>query len=214
MTKTPVPPVTNPVVKPAIGDSQRCKGAEIDSGGARRQNNAYAKSAVPSPIVAHCVLSLVRSLDPTRVPITMPSIMSHNLENNATTFGPVRSCQTLVTKDGIITSDAAVAGGMRAPSTPIATVGSPIPVMPFTIPARVKTAMIIDICGAENSDTTVHSKCRSRGRVATKRLVAACCGSSSLTMVYPLEGFLQYVRYVPSFRMQRRPEGRRTSVAH
>jgi hypothetical protein len=153
------------VVKPAIGDSQRSKGGGIDSGGARRADNAYAKSAVPSPIVVHWVLSLVRSLDPTMVPVTIPSTMSHNLEDNAATFGPARSCRTLVTKDGIIKSDAAVAGDMTAPSTPIATVGSPIPVTPFTIPARVKTAVIIDIFGAENSNTIAHSKCRgSRGR--------------------------------------------------
>ena len=53
-------------------------------------------------------------------------------------FGPAANCQTLVTKDGTIRSDAALAGGMTTLSKPIETVGSPRPITPFTKPASRK----------------------------------------------------------------------------
>ncbi len=100
-------------------------------------------SAVPKPTVVQRVLALVRSVDSPSVPITMPSIISHNLDSRAAKLGPANSCQTFVARDGIISTEAAVTGGMNAPSAPIATVGSPIPVTPLTTPARMKTAAII-----------------------------------------------------------------------
>src|SRR5215471_14244375 len=62
------------------------------------------------------------------------------VRNRIEVLGDENSCQTLVTKDGTSSSDAAVTGGMNAPRT---TVGSPIPVTPFTVPARTKVIAII-----------------------------------------------------------------------
>jgi hypothetical protein len=44
----------------------------------------------------------------------------------------------LVTKDGAIRSEAALAGGMTTLNRPIETVGSPRPITPFTKPAMRK----------------------------------------------------------------------------
>ena len=53
-------------------------------------------------------------------------------------LGPAADCQTLVTNEGTIKSDAALAGGITRLSRPMETVGSPSPITPFTKPARRK----------------------------------------------------------------------------
>jgi hypothetical protein len=93
------------------------------------------------------VLALVISDDPAMVPTTMPSIMSHNLLISETKSGPVKSCQKLVTKDGMIKSDAALTGDMTTPRIPMATVGNPIPVTPLTPPAKKKVNAMIRTVG-------------------------------------------------------------------
>ena len=75
--------------------------------------------------------------------------MGQNRNTRAPRRGPVKSCQKLVTRDGTISSDAAESGDIIAPSTPMATVGNPMPVTPFTIPARTNTAAMIPACRME-----------------------------------------------------------------
>jgi hypothetical protein len=89
--------------------------------------------------------------DPVIVPTMMPSIISHNRDASAIKLGPENNCQTLVTKEGAIRSVAAPRGGMIAPRTPIATVGSPIPVTPLTMPARKNVSEIARMWGVEKS---------------------------------------------------------------
>jgi hypothetical protein len=48
----------------------------------------------------------------------------------------------LVKRDGKTSNAAAEAGGMKSPSKPIETVGSPIPEMPFVAPAAKNVAAI------------------------------------------------------------------------
>jgi hypothetical protein len=47
----------------------------------------------------------------------------------------------LVTKEGTIRSDAALAGGITRVSRPMETVGRPRPITPFTKPARRKASV-------------------------------------------------------------------------
>jgi hypothetical protein len=49
----------------------------------------------------------------------------------------------LVASEGTTSSIAACAGAIQSPSRLIATVGRPMPVMPFTLPARTNTAATI-----------------------------------------------------------------------
>jgi hypothetical protein len=82
------------------------------------------------------------------VPTMIISIIDHILRTIAPMLCPARSCQTLVTNDGTIRSAAAATGDRSAPRTPIATVGSPMPVTPLTIPAAKKvtaTAAKVDV---------------------------------------------------------------------
>ena len=69
------------------------------------------------------------------VPATMPAIISHRRLTSARTLGPANSCQTFVTNDGNSSIAAACAGSISVPSTPMATVGRPMPVTPLTKPA-------------------------------------------------------------------------------
>lgn len=78
---------------------------------------------------------LVKSQDPANVPIIIPTIITQNLLIKSTNFGPVNNCQTLVTKDGMISNDAALSGDMMILNIPIAMVGNPIPATPLTNPA-------------------------------------------------------------------------------
>ena len=77
-------------------------------------------------------------------PTTMPASIGHKRRARRAKFGPAADCQTLVTKEGAIRSDAALAGGMTRLSRPMEIVGSPSPITPFTKPAmrnaRVATA--------------------------------------------------------------------------
>ena len=52
--------------------------------------------------------------------------------------GPEVSCQMFVTNEGASIRVAASCGGMTVASSPMATVGSPMPVTPFTMPAITK----------------------------------------------------------------------------
>ncbi|UXN67725.1 hypothetical protein N8E89_27975 (plasmid) [Phyllobacterium sp. A18/5-2] len=57
----------------------------------------------------------------------------------------------MVTNDGTISRLAADSGENSAPSTPMATVGSPMPVTPFTKPAAKKVAVTATTRGIEES---------------------------------------------------------------
>ena len=61
--------------------------------------------------------------------------MGQSRRANRLKLGPAANCQTLVTNDGTIRSEAALAGAMTRLSKPIETVGSPSPITPFTKPA-------------------------------------------------------------------------------
>src|SRR3954447_8079914 len=82
---------------------------------------------------------------PASVPATTPAIMGQSRRASAPKRGPVASCQTLVTNEGTIRSEAAGAGAITVLSSPIATVGRPSPITPLTKPASrnvsVATAM-------------------------------------------------------------------------
>jgi hypothetical protein len=54
--------------------------------------------------------------------------------------GAANNCHTFVTKDGMMSNDAAASGDSRLPSIPIATVGRPMPVTPLTAPAAKNVA--------------------------------------------------------------------------
>ncbi|MNW11360.1 hypothetical protein D3C71_2088010 [compost metagenome] len=82
---------------------------------------------------------VIRSEDADTVPATISSIISHRRLIISLTEGPVKSCSIFVTKEGITSNAAAIGSGINMPSSPIATVGSPIPVTPFTKPARINT---------------------------------------------------------------------------
>ena len=91
--------------------------------------------AKPKARLEYCVLTLVNNHDPANVPITIPIIMIQNLLIKSRNFGPVNNCQTLVTKDGMISKDAALSGDMMMLNIPMAMVGNPIPATPFANPA-------------------------------------------------------------------------------
>src|ERR1700712_3087119 len=83
------------------------------------------------------------------VPATMPAIIGQKRLANAITLGPAKSCHTFVTRDGKINSDAACAGSISVPSTPIATVGRPMPVTPLTVPATKKVNATMATCAGK-----------------------------------------------------------------
>ena len=74
-------------------------------------------------------------------------------------LGPAANCQTLVTKDGTINSEAAFAGAMTRLSKPIETVGSPSPITPLTKPAsrKVRVATMRGRCSTGTSDCETKS---------------------------------------------------------
>ncbi|MNN79806.1 hypothetical protein D3C81_1964820 [compost metagenome] len=84
------------------------------------------------------------------------SIIGHNRLTSAAEFGPAIICQTLVVKDGTSSRLAAASGEMRLPSTPIASVGKPMPVMPLTIPAAKNVAAIVNISVVDKSNMALH----------------------------------------------------------
>ena len=69
------------------------------------------------------------------VPATTASCIGHSRRSSAPSCPPLTSCSTLVTSEGSSSKAAAQAGDISAPSTPMATVGRPMPVTPFTQPA-------------------------------------------------------------------------------
>ncbi|CUX38890.1 hypothetical protein AGR7C_Cc70088 [Agrobacterium deltaense Zutra 3/1] len=94
---------------------------------------------------------------PMRVPAAMAIIISHSRATMALKSGPASNCQILVTKDGRMSRPAARTGGMKRPSTPMATVGSPMPVTPLTMPATMKVAKTMSMVVVSKSGT-VHSR--------------------------------------------------------
>jgi hypothetical protein len=64
--------------------------------------------------------------------------MGQRRRSNDPNAGPLTICQTLVTSDGTIRIEAALAGSMTRLRRPIATVGRPRPVTPFTRPPAQK----------------------------------------------------------------------------
>ena len=72
----------------------------------------------------------------------MVSIMDQSLRSKASMDGPAKHCQTLVMKEGSTSKAAAEAGDITRPSKLMATVGSPMPVMPLTMPATRKVTPI------------------------------------------------------------------------
>ena len=109
-------------------------------------------SAAPRPAVVHLTLSLASSRAPAIVPAMIPAIISHSRRRIDAKLGPENSCQTLVMKEGTISSEAAATGGMTVPSRPMASVGRPIPAMPLTIPASRKVIAMIPVDIREESD--------------------------------------------------------------
>jgi hypothetical protein len=84
----------------------------------------------------------------------MAVIIGQNRRRSGPKPGPANNCQTLVTKDGAMRRLAAVSGEVKTPNTPMATVGSPMPVTPLTMPAAKKVAVTADMKMMERSDMT------------------------------------------------------------
>ena len=80
---------------------------------------------------------LISSEEAAAVPANRSNIIRHRRWIICLTEGPVQSWSTFVTKEGITSSAAATGRGMNKLINPIATVGRPIPVTPFTKPARI-----------------------------------------------------------------------------
>jgi hypothetical protein len=70
----------------------------------------------------------------------MPSSIGHSRLVSGANSGPI-ACHTLVRNDGATRSAAACAGVITTASSPIATVGSPRPITPFTKPASTKVSV-------------------------------------------------------------------------
>ncbi|MNL40878.1 hypothetical protein D3C87_1632560 [compost metagenome] len=87
------------------------------------------------------------------VPAAMAIIIGQSRATIALKSGPASNCQILVMKEGRMSSPAATTGGMKRPSTPMATVGSPMPVTPLTMPATVKVAKTISMVVVSKSGT-------------------------------------------------------------
>ncbi|MNC80236.1 hypothetical protein D3C75_1329650 [compost metagenome] len=71
--------------------------------------------------------------------ITTASIIGHSRRRVRPSDGPDSNCQALVTKVGMNSIEAAATGDNAPPSSPIATVGRPMPVTPLTTPASTNT---------------------------------------------------------------------------
>lgn len=72
------------------------------------------------------------------VPSKIASIMVASRRTRAVSRGPASSCQIFVTREGMMSNTAAVAGGIATLSTPMATVGRPMPTTPLSKPAAMK----------------------------------------------------------------------------
>jgi len=79
---------------------------------------------------------------PTKVPTQTASIMPENRRASFASCAPASSCQTLVTNDGITRIATAETGAITRLSSPIATVGRPMPTTPLTKPAAVNASTI------------------------------------------------------------------------
>ncbi|MNJ61649.1 hypothetical protein D3C77_574500 [compost metagenome] len=140
MTKTPVAAVTIPVSKPHTGAHQRSHEGGVAKPRATNPYTAYTSSAPPKAWAAQAPLLIPSQALPTRVPTKVISISGHKRRNNAAKCPPAVSCQRLVKVEGTMSSAAACAGDIATPSTPMATVGKPRPITPFTAPARTKVS--------------------------------------------------------------------------
>ncbi len=70
-----------------------------------------------------------------KVPTTVPAIIEANRLTKAASAGPATICQMFVISVGITKMAAASAGGIATERTPMASVGKPMPMTPFTSPA-------------------------------------------------------------------------------
>ncbi len=86
-------------------------------------------------MVACPPLPVGSSSAPMKVPMQMPASSGHNRRSSASQSPPAVNCQILVTSDGSTRIAAACAGVIISPSSPIATVGRPSPMVPLTKPA-------------------------------------------------------------------------------
>ncbi|MNE69538.1 hypothetical protein D3C80_1652680 [compost metagenome] len=105
------------------------------------------------------VLAVISRM-PRSVPAAMAIIIGHNRATMALKSGPASNCQILVMKEGRMSRPAATTGGMKRPSTPMATVGSPMPVTPLTMPATMNVAKTMIMVVVSKSGTA-HSRSHS-----------------------------------------------------
>lgn len=132
-----------PVIAPTAGDI-------VPSLPRKRQRTdnspmaAYATSAKPSAPLA--IFASKASAPPTSVPAPVPTqipaIIGHRRCHNGYTGDPDSSCQTFVKSEGTISKAAACTGVITRLSSATATVGSPMPVTPLTIPASRNTTVM------------------------------------------------------------------------
>lgn len=85
---------------------------------------------VSSPIVA-------------KVPTTTPTIIKANRLTKAASAGPATICQMFVITVGTTKMAAASAGGIATERSPMASVGNPMPMTPFTSPASKNVTVTI-----------------------------------------------------------------------
>ncbi|HBE9180565.1 hypothetical protein D3C75_872790 [compost metagenome] len=93
------------------------------------------------PVHADVVVSAGSPLN--SVPTAIPIKKVHRRLIRIKKAGPSNNCHMLVAKDGIINNPAAVAGDIVNVSNPIAIVGKPRPITPFTTPAIRNTVIIV-----------------------------------------------------------------------
>ena len=89
------------------------------------------------------------------VATTTVSSIGHSRLSNWRVFPPPPNWNKLLISEGNSSMAAAATGEISDPRIPIATVGNPIPVTPFTIPARTNVAAIITTRAGPNAKELV-----------------------------------------------------------
>ncbi len=97
-------------------------------------------SMMPSAIVARPEVSWARKPAPGRLPTQMPASIGQNRRSRAGSRLPASACHTLVLKFGTTSRPAACPGAITSVRMPVAIVGNPSPMNPFTKPASRKAA--------------------------------------------------------------------------
>ncbi|MNP30986.1 hypothetical protein D3C76_1240880 [compost metagenome] len=129
-----------PVLSPQSGPSQGSCAAARRTARPNRPYNAYASNAPPKARAAHSPLLMPSQALPSKVPTKIIASIGHSLFSRARKCPPKASCQRLVRVEGTISKAAACAGDIAIPSRPMAMVGRPRPITPFTAPASTKVA--------------------------------------------------------------------------